>query len=158
MTKPALVFFGFDSEPRKAKIFLRSLLYSTSIRGKVVASMYAKLSRNDWEQIFSFWGYGETEKISPGSGLFVSQSGVAANHHFVLSASHADFEWRTGNYTVQVYAQLAAKAAPSELASFVISVEERHAQALREGRGVLFEFFPDRQSYVGHADGRRSNG
>jgi hypothetical protein len=33
MTKPAVVFFGFDNVPKTtAKIFLRALLYSTAIR------------------------------------------------------------------------------------------------------------------------------
>lgn len=56
MTKPTLVFFGFDSILRPtAKIFLRTLLYSTSVKGKVVEGMYAKPHRGDVAETFSFW-------------------------------------------------------------------------------------------------------
>lgn len=58
MTQPPLVFFGFDSVPRQAaKVLLRTLLYSTSVKGQVVEGMYAKPLRNDAEQVFSFWGH-----------------------------------------------------------------------------------------------------
>ncbi len=72
MTKPALVFFGFDAVPRQtAKIFVRTLLYSTSAKGQIVESMYAKVLYEEVEQNFSFWGHADREQISPGSGLFV---------------------------------------------------------------------------------------
>jgi hypothetical protein len=71
----AVIFFGYDSSPRLPKIFLRTLLYSTSARGQVVEAMYVKLCQNGSERTFRFWGYGETNKRSPGSGLFVGQTG-----------------------------------------------------------------------------------
>jgi len=33
---------------------------------------------------FDFWAYSEKDKISRGSGLFVSQSGVVCDNHFML--------------------------------------------------------------------------
>lgn len=37
MTKPNIVFFGFDAVPKTtAKIFLCTLLYSTAVRGQAV--------------------------------------------------------------------------------------------------------------------------
>jgi len=81
MTKPTVVFFGYDTMPRLTpKVFLRTLLYSTSARGQVVESMYAKLCHARSEQTFGFWGYGETNKLTAGSGLFVGQTGVSFNH------------------------------------------------------------------------------
>jgi hypothetical protein len=42
MTKPAIVFFGYDFTPRTTpKVFIRTLLYSTSNQGHVVESMHA---------------------------------------------------------------------------------------------------------------------
>jgi hypothetical protein len=42
MTKPTMFFFGYDPEGM-AKVFLRTLLYSTSKRNHVVESMFVKL-------------------------------------------------------------------------------------------------------------------
>ena len=67
MTKPTLIFFGYDAEPRLSpKVFLRTLLYSTSARGQVIEAMYVKLCHAGSEQIFSFWGYGETKNSHTG--------------------------------------------------------------------------------------------
>jgi hypothetical protein len=73
MTKPTIVFFGYDMAPRATpKVFLRTLLYSTANRGQIVEGMFAKVRRGGGEQIFGFWGYGETEKLTAGSGSHVS--------------------------------------------------------------------------------------
>ena len=107
MTKPTLIFFGYDTEPRLTpKVFLRTLLYSTSARGQVIEAMHVKLCRAGSEQIFSFWGYGETKNITPGSGLFVGPTGVALNHHFVLSVQHPDYQFDAGPYSVLVFGEL----------------------------------------------------
>jgi hypothetical protein len=148
-------FFGFDQVPRQtAKIFLRTLLYSTSAKGKVIEGMYARLLGDGLERTFSFWGHGETDKLSPGSGMFVSQSGVVLNHHFVLSVHQSDFEFLPTDYTVEVFARLAGETTPRKLSSFVIAVDEHQAAALKRGAGVLFELLPDTGRYAGHIDDR----
>lgn len=159
MTKPTLVFFGFDNVPQStAKIFLRTLLYSTSVKGKVVEGMYAKLRRGNVVETFSFWGHGETDKLSPGSGLFVSQSGVVANHHFVLSIHQPAFTFTADDYHVEVFARLAGKSQPAKLAQITLALDAQQAEALGRGAGVLFELLPDTQRYVGHIDNRRNAG
>jgi hypothetical protein len=156
MTKPVVVYFGFDKVPRQtAKIFLRTLLYSTSAKGKVVEAMYAKLRTGSIEQTFSFWGHGETEKLSPGSGMLVSQSGVVANHHFVVSVHKPEFEFVAAVYTAEVFARLAGERAPRKLSTFVVPVDEQHAAGLKRGAGVLFELLPDEDGYAGHLDHSR---
>jgi hypothetical protein len=65
MTAPTVIFFGPDggpSEDRKlsAKVFLRTLLYSTSKRGRIVESMYVRLRRGESAQTFNIWVYGDT--------------------------------------------------------------------------------------------------
>ncbi|ATQ41701.1 hypothetical protein CSW64_04370 [Caulobacter mirabilis] len=152
MTKPHVVFFGFDDVPKvTAKIFLRGLLYSTAARGQVIEGMFAKLTRTGSEQTFGFWGYGETTRLNVGSGLFVGQTGVAVNHHFVLSVHEAEYRFMAGAYTVEVFARLAGVRAPRRLQTVEIVVTDSHAKALRRHEGVLFELNPDGAGYSGHA-------
>jgi hypothetical protein len=44
--------------------------------------MYVALSRNETRQNFNIWVYGAEKKLVRGSGLFVGETGVEANHHF----------------------------------------------------------------------------
>lgn len=52
MTQPTMIFFGPDT-PRSPddlplpKVFLRTLLFSTSKRGRIVESMHVSLARNE---------------------------------------------------------------------------------------------------------------
>lgn len=156
MTKPHVVFFGFDEVPRTtAKVFLRGLLYSTSARGQVIEGMFARICQGGIARVFSFWGYGETDRLSVGSGMFVGQTGVAVNHHFVLSVHEAPYEFAPGPYVVEVYARIVGWAKPQRLQRVVIEVTEDHATALRKREGVLFELSPGADRYDGHASQRQ---
>ncbi|MEK7994694.1 MAG: hypothetical protein AAB403_12895 [Planctomycetota bacterium] len=155
MTRPAVVFFGYDVVPELTpKIFLRTLLYSTAQRGKMIESMFVKLRRGTTEQVFGFWGYGETTKLSPGSGLYVGQSGVSLNHHFVLSVHQPEYEFVAGEYTIQVFARQAGASAPILLSEIRLTLDDRNAATLARHAGVLFELEPDTQTYAGHASER----
>ena len=75
MTQPTVTFFGPDTprssdQPSLPKVYLRSLLFSTSKRGRVIECMYVALSRNESRQVFNVWVYGD-ERLVRGSGLFV---------------------------------------------------------------------------------------
>jgi hypothetical protein len=90
MTQPTVIFFGPDTPRAREdtplpKVFLRTLLFSTSKRGRVIESMHVALSRNETHQNFNIWVYGD-EKLVRGSGLFVGETGVAATHHFLTHA------------------------------------------------------------------------
>ncbi len=155
VTKPNVVFFGFDAVPKTtAKVFIRALLYSTAIRGQVIEGMFAKLRHGGEETIFSFWGYGETNRLVPGSGLYVGQTGVAVNHHFVRSVNEAAYEFAAGKYEIEVFARLVGRRSPSRLIAFDLTLSQEHADALARRCGVLFELSPDGQLYVGHARDR----
>ena len=155
MSKPTLVFFGHDMVPRPIpKIFLRTLLYSTSPQGKMVESMYAKLIRGGTAQVFGFWGYGPTKELSAGGGLFVGQTGVSANHHFVLSVHHPGYEFISGDYTIQVFARQTGQSDAILLSEISLTLDQAHAKALTEQAGVMFELEPDTQTYLGHAKER----
>lgn len=151
MTMPTIVFFGHDLVPKVTpKIFLRTLLYSTAAQGQVVEGMYVKAIRGGTTRTFSFWGYAETEKLSPGSGLFVSRTGLAANHHFVLSVHEDEYEFEAGDFTIVVYARVVGKQKPLKLSTIDITLTPELASELRRHRGVLFERNLNGQ-YEGHA-------
>lgn len=157
MTKPTLVFFGYDAVPRIIpKIFLRTLLYSTSPQGKMIETMYAKLIRAEAAQVFGFWGYGPTRELTAGGGLFVGQTGVSAYHHFVLSVHHPGYEFVAGDYTIQIFARQAGRAEEILLSEIKLTLDREHAEALAERIGIIFELEPDTQTYLGHARKRPS--
>lgn len=152
MTKPTVVFFGYDTQPRlTSKVFLRTLLYSTSARGQVVEAMYVKLRRGGTEQIFSFWGYGETNKLTAGSGLFVGQTGIALNHHFVLSVQHPGYQFLAGDYSIIVFARVVGRRTPVKLDTISLTLSKVEAGALAGHLGILFELGWDTGRYTGHA-------
>lgn len=80
MTQPTVIFFGPDAARSHdqiplPKVYLRSLLFATSKRGRVIECMYVALSRNETRQNFNVWVYGD-ERLVRGSGLFVGETGV----------------------------------------------------------------------------------
>jgi len=112
MTQPTMLFFGRDQGPQIPKRYLRTLLLSTSTKGQIIENMYVRLQGPvAGPYKFDFWAYSEKDKISRGSGLFVSQSGVVCDNHFMLrsEASHGDnhllvpeFVFLASEYTVEV--------------------------------------------------------
>ncbi|HZQ01874.1 MAG TPA: hypothetical protein VFB13_20185 [Reyranella sp.] len=150
MTKPTLVSFGYEAGNRPtARIFLRTLLYSTSPHGRMVERMFAKLVRDGEEQVFGIWGHGWTTELSPGSGLFVSQAGISANHTFTLSASKPAYDFAAGDYMVRVFAQQPGEANASLLSEVKVTVDAAMARALDQRTAVLFELDPETQKYLG---------
>lgn len=140
MTRPTIVFLGFDTVPKATpKVFVRTLLYSTAARGQVIEGMYAKVRHGNDERIFSFWGYGAAEKLSPGSGLHVDRAGLAANHHFVLSIHDNEYRFEPGSYEIDVIADVVGQRRPAKLATIKLSLSDALAVALQQRRGVLFE-------------------
>jgi hypothetical protein len=157
MTMPSIVFFGFDDIPRPtAKVFLRTLLYSTSTKGQVVEAMYVKLRRHQGGRCtFSFWGYDEGSRLVAGSGLYVSRAGVSANHHFVQSAQEMSYSFQEGDYTVDVFARLAGRRKAVHLAKFQVNLSSANAHALKGHNGILFERSPETQEYLGRINADR---
>lgn len=155
MTQPTVVFFGPDGgrgegEKRRLKVFLRTLLYSTSRRGQTVESMHVSLQRADSRQNFSIWVYGE-DRLARGSGLFVGAEGLACNHHFLLPEDGADFRLLPGEYMLRVYAKRVADCEPRELAAVVLRISESHARELQnKDAGIYFDWGPDQQAYHAH--------
>lgn len=157
MTQPTVIFFGPDS-PRSStevplsKVFLRTLLFSTSKRGRVIESMHIALSRNETHQNFNIWVYGD-EKLVRGSGLFVGETGVAANHHFLIPRDADSFRFTEGRYRLEVFAHLLGDKDPTRLFAQVLEISREIASSLTErGAGLYFDWGPDSSHYLPHVE------
>lgn len=160
MTRPAVVYFGADgpigwSTPVPKKVFLRTLLYSTGKRGQVIESMYVTLRRGESRQTFNVWTYGD-DKLARGSGLFVGETGVVVNHHFMLPGDGTQFQFLAGEYEVQVFASVVGVDSPHKLSSVRLVVSDAVALQLEVPEyGVYFDWGPDSQSYASHVRAAR---
>ena len=79
MTQPTVIFFGPDtprshSDTPLPKVYLRTLLFSTSKRGRVIESMHVVLSRNETHQNFNIWVM-ESEVNLSGAGAICCGNG-----------------------------------------------------------------------------------
>lgn len=159
MTQPTVIFFGPDGGTRPGqqahqKVFLRTLLYSTSHCGQTIESLHVNLQRGESRQNFSIWVYGD-DRLARGSGLFVPTDGIACNHHFLLPDDGSEFPILAGEYVLRIYAALANKPAVNELATIRLQVSESHASDLRdENTGIYFDWGPDQQAYQPHIERR----
>jgi hypothetical protein len=66
-THPAFIAVRYDFVGKQfpqAKIFLRSMLYSTGKRGRVIESLFLRVSEGQRSAEFSFWGYGDAARSS----------------------------------------------------------------------------------------------
>lgn len=159
MTQPTVVFLGPDGGapnegPPRLKVFLRTLLFSTSVRGQIVESMHVNVQRGETRQNFSIWVYGD-KQLSRGSGLHVGPEGVACNHHFLLPEDGASFALAPGQYVISVFAKRVQDPQPRRLQDVRVSISEIQADQLRGPTcGVYFDWGPDQQAYHSHIEDR----
>ncbi|MDB5209467.1 MAG: hypothetical protein JWQ30_294 [Sediminibacterium sp.] len=79
MTRPTVIFFGPDGRGKDhKKVFIRTLLYSTSEQGKYIQNMFIRLQRDESIQNFNIWVY-DNNGLVRGSRLFVNKTGVSFN-------------------------------------------------------------------------------
>ena len=152
MTHPALVFFGPD-DIGKAKIYLRTLLHSTSRRGQIIESMFLKVSRGDGVQQFNVWMYGQTNALVVGGGLFVGYEGVAANHHFVLPPSSPEYQFLEGPYLIEAFAKLANSKGFIPLWKHEVTLDAAEEMVMIDGNaGLQFHWDPTARVYQHRLD------
>ena len=157
MTQPTSIFFGPDlpkshDKAPLPKVYLRTLLFSTSKRGRVVESMHVALSRNESHQNFNIWVYGD-DKLVRGSGLFVGETGVATNHHFLAPEDGGSFKFTEGRYRLEVFAHLHGDKIKRLLFSTTLEIPRDIASALAESdTGLYFDWGPDSSRYMMHVD------
>lgn len=156
MTQPTVVFFGPDGDIKgNPKVFLRTLLYSTSKRGQIVESMFVKLRRRESVQNFNIWVYGEggSSPLVRGSGLYVGHEGVAHNHHFLLPKDGTGYEFLEGDYQVEVYVKLVNSRQSKPLWNLDIILSGQQSDAIKnQGAGIYFDWSSDSKTYHPHID------
>jgi len=151
MTQPTVVYFAPDGSGGEGgpKVYMRTLLYSTSRRGHIVESMFVRLRRGESVQTFNVWVYGEGT-LARGSGVFVGHDGVACNHHFMLPRDGTRYEFLAGDYLVEVYAST-VNGRRALLQRFSLILAQDQAAALTAGDcGVFFDWGPDSNRYHAH--------
>jgi len=158
MTRPTIIHFGSDSsgssEEPSPKVYLRTLLFSTSKRGRVIESMYLALARNETHQNFNIWVHGD-DKLVRGSGLYVGERGVAANHHFLTPRDATSFRFTEGRYRINVYARILGDRQPTLLFTHTLEITREIAARLEEpDTGLYFDWGPDSSRYLTHVDKR----
>lgn len=157
MTKPTVIFFGPDGgDSGLSKLFLRTLLYSTSNRGIVLEHLYVRLTRGETRQNFNIWVYGEKD-LARGSGLYVGHNGVATNHHFLLPNDTVNFKFSAGEYRLDVFAKIVGREPVELLSSIDLKIDPSEAEKLdEEDCGIYFDWGPDASQYQKKIEGRRS--
>ena len=155
MTQPTVIYFGPDgSIGAPSKIFLRTLLYCTAKRGRIIENMYVKIKRGESVQNFNIWVYGDN-LLARGSGLFVGENGITCNHHFLLPKDGTQFEFFSGEYTVEVYATLVGQRKSLLMSKIELFLNEIHSLSMGKKKiGVYFDWGPDSGKYYSHVDER----
>jgi len=158
MTQPTVIFFGPDGGSRSSpdnplpKVFLRTLLFGTAKRGRIIESMHISLARNETHQNFNVWVYGN-EKLVRGSGLFVGETGVEANHHFLSPRDGNTFRFTEGHYRLDVFARLLGDKKQTRLFSQTLEISRDCAAALSTpNAGLYFDWGPDASCYLPHIE------
>lgn len=160
MTQPTIVYLGPDGSPvdeseRHIKLYLRTLLYSSSRSRQTVESLYVNIQRGETKQNFSIWVYGD-DKLSRGSGLSVGEEGVACNHYFLLPHDGSDFKLFSGVYTLKVYGKRVCDLKPRQLLVTELTITEQQATELKDiNAGIYFDWGPDQQQYHAHVEVRK---
>jgi hypothetical protein len=149
MTRPTLVFMARENDGRY-KIFLRTHLFCTSPRGRIIESMFVRLHNRAGCHLFDFWGYGETNELSLGSGLFVGQAGVTYNHHFILRRDRNEFLFWDGDYCLEIFAHIVSAPRPTKLMEIKLEVDAQTAAEMGQitKLGAFFEWDVDLDKYT----------
>lgn len=116
--------------------------------------MHVALSRNETHQNFNIWVHGD-EKLVRGSGLYVAETGVAANHHFLTPKDATSFRFAEGRYRLDVFAHLLGDSDRTLLFSQELEIS-RDLAVLPEqpGTGLYFDWGPDSSRYLSHVEKR----
>lgn len=154
MTRPTFIAFAWDTSPGQKtsfpKVFIRTLLFATSKRGCVVESIHVSLSRNESYQSFNIWAYG-VERLERGSGLFVGETGIATNHHFLPPWGESSFRFIEGRYRLDIFARLTNDKVQKLLFSQDLEISKEEGIELENPNTALyFDWGPDSSRYLTH--------
>lgn len=159
MTQPTTIYLGPDARGANGqthpKVYLRTLLYATAKRGCIVENMFLRVHRRETTQVFNVWVLGE-ERLSRGSGLFISDAGVVANHHFLLPADGTRFAFLPGPYVVDILATIVGRKVALRLGSVEVEISPKQSDELATSEdGIFLDWSPDSASYHERVEPRR---
>ncbi|OOG46595.1 hypothetical protein [Polaromonas sp. A23] len=150
-THPSFVSFSYDFSVGKepwAKVFLRTLIFSTGKRGQVIESLFLRVREGSRTAEFSFWGYGDKDLIR-GSGLFIPESGLATNHHFNPINRTPLFLFSAGTYTLELVAKLVGQSSLVSLCSVELEVKDSpFGSAISRDAAIYFNWSAEQQRYI----------
>jgi hypothetical protein len=158
MAQPPTIYFGPDGVREHPKIFVRALIYGTSVRGRILEGMFAKLSRGDSVQTFPVWICGEEKnKLGRGVGLSVTAAGLGLNHHFLLPRDDTIYRFLPGLYRLELFCVLVGGTHRLKLRSIDLVVSEGQAARLAADKqsGLYFDWSPETARYHSHIDNAR---
>ncbi len=156
-THPSFIAFRYDFVDKpvaQAKVFLRTLLYSTGKRGLVIENLFLRVSEGTRSEEFSFWGYGDKDLVR-GSGIFVPEIGVVTYHHF--NPIHTDklFWFTQGAYTLELVAKLVGKKQLVSLWTIRVDVPAgAYDRNIPRDRAIFFNWSPEEGRYVASVEKR----
>lgn len=156
-THPSFVCFRYDFVGKRvpqAKIFLRALLFSTGKRGHVIESLFLRVREGSRSEEFSFWGHGDKDLVR-GSGLFVSESGVATNHHFNPVEPDSLFLFQKGTYSLQLVAKLIGREQLASLWTITLEMPAAFSNSrIAQETAVFFNWSPEQRCYLASVETR----
>lgn len=156
MTRPTVIYFGSDGvDSKHNKVFIRTLLYSTSDREQYIQNMFIRLQRGESAQNFNVWVY-DDKGLVRGCGLFINKNGMACNHHFLLPKDGNDYPFLSGEYLLQLYVETVDKSPRKIFEQRLNLTKQQEDEILSKNAGVYFDWAPNTQTYFSHVDIRGS--
>ena len=154
MTRPTLLCLKREMPSALPKIFLRTCLFTTGSKGRVIEGMFLRVRQAQGEFTFDFWGHSmENGKLTLGSGLPVGSTGVASDHHFnPREGSGINFLYVPGDYQIDVYASIVGQRKAKLLyrASFSINSLQSVELVQIPTREMYLIWNADTRSYDSH--------
>lgn len=154
MTRPTTIYLGPDQVGKgPPKIFIRTLLYSTSDKGKYIQNMHVRLQRSESVQNFNVWVYKESNyEPVRGSGLFVNKNGIVCAHHFYMPKDGTNYNFLAGKYLLQIYAESVDEASRKIFEQSLTLTKDEEEEMKRQKVGTYFDWAPNTQNYLSHVD------
>ena len=156
-THPSFVAFRYDFVDKpvvQAKVFLRTLIFSTGKRGLVIESLFLRVREGTRFEEFSFWGYGDKDLVR-GSGIFVPETGVVTNHHFNPLHTENLFRFSHGTYRLELAAKLVARKRLVSLWTIELDVPAgTYDTSIARETVVFFNWSPEEQRYISSVEKR----
>lgn len=158
MVKPSQIWFGFSKPNQKgAAVFIKTLLYTSGLQGRVVESMYVTLSKGETKQSFNIWNIGQGSNMYRPGGLRVSKSGYLGDHVFLLPKNSQEFQFTDGKYTLEIYAHVAGDNSPLKLQTVKLDIPPSLSNKANNKRGIYFDLHSDAAEYVVSLDEQPSD-